>query len=63
MVLLYCLLLLGECAYELLTQLGKRHLPQTPSAKTFADLVKAWVIITAQRLYNFLPFVPQRCAA
>ena len=32
------MLSLGECAYELLTQLGKRHLPQTPTAKTFADL-------------------------
>ncbi len=26
--------LLGEGAYELLKQLGKRHLPQTPTAKT-----------------------------
>ena len=63
MVVRYCLLFLGECAYELLTQLGKRHLPQTPTAKTLIIWVKAWIITTAQRFYICLLLGPQGCAA
>ena len=48
-VLLYCLLSLGET-------LLKKGLPQTPTRKLLTIWVKAWMIITTQRLYYCLLF-------